>query len=66
MPHLIEFNNRTITGPTAMSNVCSNYFTLIGEKRKSSIKFESPKHYMGYIPNANTNEYLLIDSNQPK
>ena len=43
IPHSIEFNNRTITDPTAMSNVFNNYFTSIAEKTKSNIKF-SPKH----------------------
>ena len=31
-PHSIEFNSRTITDPTAMSNVFNNYFTSIAEK----------------------------------
>ena len=28
VPHSIEFNNKTIADPTAMSNVFNNYFTL--------------------------------------
>ena len=35
----IEFNNRTIEDPTAMSNVFNNFFTSIAEKTKSNIKF---------------------------
>ena len=35
IPHSIEFNNRTITDPTTMSNVFNNYFTSIAEKTKS-------------------------------
>ena len=38
IPHSIEFNNKTITDPTAMSNVFNNYFTSIAEKTKSNIK----------------------------
>ena len=47
VPHSIEFNNRTITDPTAMSNVFDNYFTSIVKKTNSNIKF-SPKHYTDY------------------
>ena len=36
IPHSIEFNNRTITDPTTMSNVFNNYFTSIAEKTKSN------------------------------
>ena len=57
IPHSIEFKNRTITDPTAMSNVFNNYFTSIAEKKKSNIKF-SPKH-TNYLPNTNTNTFLL-------
>ena len=46
-PHSIEFNNRAIKDPTAMSNVINNYFLSIAEKTKSNIKF-LPKHYTGY------------------
>ena len=42
VPQSVEFNNRTITDPTAM-NVFNNYFTSIAKKKKSNIKF-SPKH----------------------
>ena len=35
--HSIAFNNRTITDPTAMSNVFNNNFTSIAEKSKSNI-----------------------------
>ena len=48
VPHSIEFNNKTITDPTAMSNVLNNYFTFIAKKTNSNIKF-SPKHYKDYL-----------------
>ena len=63
IPHSIEFNNRTITDPTTMSNVFNNYFTSIAEKTKSNIKF-SPKH-TDYLSNTNTNTFLTpTDKNE--
>ena len=58
IPHSIEFNNRTITDHTAMSNVFNNYFTSVAEKMKSNIKF-SPKHHADYLSNTNTNTFFL-------
>ena len=48
IPHLIEFNSRAITEPTAMSNFFSKYFISTAEKAKSNIKL-LPKHYTGYL-----------------
>ena len=53
-----EFNNKTITDPTAMSNVFSNYFTSIAKKTNSNIKF-SPKHYTDYLSYSNTDIFFL-------
>ena len=39
IPHLVQFNRKTITDPTAMSNVFNNCFTFIAENTKSNIKF---------------------------
>ena len=47
VPHSIEFNNRTISDPTATSNIFNNYFTSTAKKINSDIKF-SPKHYIDY------------------
>ena len=44
MPHSTEFNNKTITNPTTISNVFNNYFTAVAKETKFKIKF-SPKHY---------------------
>ena len=63
IPHTIEFNNRTITDPTAMSKLFNNYFTSIAEKSKSHIKF-SPKHYTDYLSNTNTNTFFLTPSDK--
>ena len=59
MPHSIEFNNRTIADPTAMSNVFNNNFTFIAKKTKSNIKFLT-KHCTNYLPNTNINTFFLI------
>ena len=61
--HSIEFNNRTILDPTAMNNVFSNCLTSIAEKTKSNIKF-SPKHYIDYISNTNTNLFFLTPADK--
>ena len=63
IPHSIEFNNRTITDPTTMSNVFNNYFTSIAEKTKSNIKF-SPKHYTDYLSSTNTNTFFLTPTDK--
>ena len=63
IPHSIEFNNRTITDPTTMSNVFNNYFTSIAEKTKSNIKF-SPKHYTDHLSNTNTNTFFLTPTDK--
>ena len=62
IPHSVEFNNRTIIDPTAISNVFNKYFTSISEKTKSDIKF-LPKHY-NYLSNANTNSFFLTPADQ--
>ena len=63
VPHSIEFNNKTITDPTAMSNVLNNYFTFIAKKTNSNIKF-SPKHYKDYLSYWKTNTFFLTPTNK--
>ena len=58
IPHSIEFNKKTITDPTIMSNFSNNFFTSIAEKTKSCIKFSS-KHYTIYLSNTNINTSFL-------
>ena len=58
--HSIEFYNRTITHPTAISVFNSN-LTSIPENTKSNIKF-SPKHYTEYLANTNANAFFLTPS----
>ena len=63
IPHSIEFNKRTITDPTTMSNVFHNYFTSIAKKTKSNIKF-SLKHYTDYLSSTNTNTFFLTPTDK--
>ena len=63
VPHSIEFNSKTITDPTAMSNVFNNYFTSIAKKTNSNIKF-SPKHYTDYLSYSNTNTFFLTPTDK--
>ena len=64
IPHSIEFNNRTITDPTAMSNVFNNYFIFIAEKlKKIYIKFLS-KYYTDYLSNINTNTFFITPTDK--
>ena len=58
--HSIEFYNKTITHPTAIS-VFNSYLTSIPENTKSNIKF-SPKHYTEYLTNTNANAFFLTPS----
>ena len=63
VPHSIEFNNRAVTDPTAMSNVFNNYFTSIAKKTNSNTKF-SPKHYTDYLSYTNTNTFILTPTDK--
>ena len=63
VPHSIEFNNKTITDPTAMSNVFNNYFTSIAKKTNSNINF-LVKHYTDYLSYSNTNTFFLTPTDK--
>ena len=63
VPHSIDFNNRTITDPTVISNVFNNCFTSIAKKAYSNIKF-SPKHYTDYLYYANTKTFFLTPTDK--
>ena len=63
VPHSIKFNNRTVTGPTALSNVFDNYFTSIAKQTNSNIKF-SRKHYRDYLSYTNTNTFFLTPTDK--
>ena len=64
IPHSIEFNNRTITDPTAMSNVFNNYSTTsTAGKTKSNITF-SPKHFLDYLSNTNADTFFLTPTDK--
>ena len=63
MPQSIEFNNRTITDITVMSNVTNNYFTSRAKTTNSNIKV-SPKSYTDYLSNTNTNTIFLTQTDK--
>ena len=63
VPHSIEFNNRTVTNPTAMSNIFNNYFTSIAKKTNSNMKL-SPKHFTDYLSYTNTNTFFLTPTDK--
>ena len=63
VPHSIEFNNRTITDPAAMSNVFNNYFTSVAKKTNSNTKL-SLKHYTDYLSYRNTNTFFLTPTDK--
>ena len=50
IPHSTEFNNRTMTDPTTISNVFNNYFTSIVDKLYLYTKKQSKVHYANYRP----------------
>ena len=63
VPHSIEFNNRTITDSTVMSNILNNYFASIAKKTNSNIKF-SLKHYTDYLSYTSTNTFFLTPTDK--
>ena len=63
MPHSIEFNNRTITDPTATSNVFNNYFNSIAKGTNCNIKF-LPKHYTDYLSYTNINTFFFTPTDK--
>ena len=64
IPHSIEFNNRTITDPTTMSNVFNSYFTSIAEKTKPNIKFSPLTFYR--LPIHYKHKYILLNTDWQK
>ena len=63
VPHSIEFNNKTIIDPTAISNVFNNYFISKAKKTNSNIKF-SPKYYTDCLSYSNTNTFFLTPTDR--
>ena len=63
VPDSVEFDNRTITDLTAMSNVFDNYFLSIAKKTNCNIKF-SPKHYTDYLSYTGTNTFFLTPTDK--
>ena len=60
LPDLLNFGNRTISDPFKIVNFFNNYFSSVGEKTQSKIRF-SGKTYTDYLhgENFNHNSFLL-------
>ena len=59
VPYSIEFNNRTIADPTAMSNAFNNYFISIAKKTNSNITF-----YTDYLSYTTKNTFFLTPTDK--
>ena len=57
-PNLLNFNNESTNDPLKIANVFNNYFSLIGEKTQSNIRF-SDKNYTDYLHGENFNSFLI-------
>ena len=57
-PNLLNFNNELTSDPLKIANVFNNYFSSIGEKAQSKIRF-SNKTYTDYLHGDNLNSFLL-------
>ena len=57
-PNLLNFNNELKSDPLKIANVFNNYFSSIGEKAQSKIRF-SNKTYTNYLEGDNLNFFLL-------
>ena len=60
IPHSTEFNNRTITDSTAMSNVFNNYFISVAER---TIKYQIFTQTLYRLPIQYKHKYVLLNTN---
>ena len=56
-PNLLNFNNELTNDPLKIANVFNNYFSSIGEKTQSNIRF-SDKNYTDYLHGENFNSFF--------
>ena len=56
--NLLNFNNELTSGPLKIANVFNNYFSSIGEKTQSKIRF-SGNNYMDYLHGKNFNSFFI-------
>ena len=52
-PTLLSYQNDKIDNPERIANVFNNYFSTIGEKTQTKIKY-SHKNYIDYFTNENS------------
>ena len=64
-PTLLTFQNETIHNPIWIANIFNNYFSTIGEKTQTKIKY-SYKHYTDYLTNKNPNLFFLSPTGKEK
>ena len=57
-PNLLNFNNELTSDPLKIANVFNNYFSSIGEKAQSKIRF-SNKTYTDYLQGNNLNSFFI-------
>ena len=57
-PNLLNFNNELTSDPLKIANVFNNYFSSIGEKAQSKIRF-SNKTYTDYLHGDNLNSFFI-------
>ena len=58
-PNLLNFNNELTSDPLKIADVFNNYFSSVGEKAQSKIRF-SNKTYTDYLQGDNLFIYLFI------
>ena len=58
-PNLLNFNNELTSDPLKMASVFNKYFSLVGEKTQSKIRF-SNKNYTDYLHGENFNYFFII------
>ena len=57
-PNLLNFNNELTSDPLKIANVFNNYFSSIGEKAQSKLRF-SNKTYTDYLQGDNLNSFFI-------
>ena len=57
-PNLLNFNNELTSDPLKIANVFNNYFSSIGEKTQSKIRF-SNKNYTDYLHGQNFRSFFI-------
>ena len=58
-PNLLNFNNELTSDPLKIADVFNNYFSSVGEKAQSKIRF-SNKTYTDYLQGDNLFIYLFF------